>query len=502
MFIPTSITPPLMIATRAVRDKRTDITTLMRALANEEGHFLLDSSTNQPFFFRRRTGQVMAIAEENSDFIRYLGGLNVPIEKVLVDRIWTYAAAHGNPVDIHRISWANTDSMTIYVHSQGSAVYRIKASGIDTIINGDDGVYFLAEPGSSPFSLVNVLPTNCDLLHQLVLQPFSFATDSMSADQGEFLVITWFISLLLSGMLPVSPVLALIGPANSGKTVLLRLFSELLFGSQMPVQRAPADKNTLDGILGRRSLLCLDNLTVWSDWLDQRLESISRREIVNVKRGQKYCELHLDCSLAITTRQLPDASLQSINRILPVFLNRPEHMLTERAMVTGVRQNRDVIMTQILERLQRLLISMGSSSPGYEGPYAAADFADMAVRVARAFGFDQQAADALERLASLHDTVLPSDQHSELIRLWIGIGDNEGRKVKATELHRELDELAKDNQISFGMPERSFAHWLSSSLNRLRQLFSIEQVTARSRQMFYVIRQKPNVSGLVTGGDI
>ena len=502
MFIPNEIIPPLMFAVKGIRDKRYDITILMRALIKEEGRLLLDSSTNEPYFLRNSTGQVMAISELNSDFIRFLGSINVPTEKAVLDRMRVYAAAHGTPVKIHRISWVNTDSITIYVHSQGAAVFRIKDSGIDTIRNGDDGVYFLTEPGSSPFSLVDALPTNGDLLHELVIKPFAFAADAMSADQGGFLVMTWFISLLLSGMLPVSPVLALIGPANSGKTTLLRLFSELLFGSQMPVQRAPADKKTLDGILGRRSLMCLDDLKEWSGWLDERLESIARREIIHIKRGQQYRELRLDCSLAITTRQLPDDSLQSINRILPAVLSRPEKMVPERAMIDAVRKNRDIIMTQIIERLQRLLISIGSSAPGYEGSYAAADFADVAVRIAKTFGFDQQAADALERLSSLYDTVLPAEQNSELIRLWVGIDGNDGRQVKSTELHKELEEIAKDKKISFVMSQRSFAHWLSSSLNRLRQLFSIEQVAARSRQMFYVIAQKPDVSATMTSGDV
>ena len=464
MFIPNEIIPPLMFATKGIRDKRHDITTFMRALTKQEGQILLDSSTNEPYFFRNTTGQVMAVSGQSPDFTRFLGSLNVPTDKIILDRMCTYAAANGTPADIHRISWVNTDSMTIYVHSQGSDVFRIKATGIDTLSNGDDGVYFLTEPGSSPFSLVDVLPTNDDLLHKLVIKPFLFATEAMSADQSSFLVMTWFISILLSGMLPVTPALVLVGPANSGKTTMLRLFSKLLFGSQMPALPTPGDNKAMDSILGRHSLMYIDNLSEWSPWLDERLESIARREVIQVKRGQQFTELRLDCSLAITSRQFPDGGLQSINRLLPIVLTRPDRLLPERALTEAVSKNRDIIMTQILVRLQRLLISMGSSASGYEGSYSAADFADVAFRMARAFGFEQQAAEALERLSALHDTVLPTDQNTELIKLWLGIEGNEGRQVKATELHKEIEELAKDKKISFVMSQRSFAHWLSSSL--------------------------------------
>jgi GTPase SAR1 family protein len=288
----------------------------------------------------------------------------------------------------------------------------------------------------------------------------------------------------------VSPVLLLVGPASSGKTTFMRSISELLFGRDLSVVRMPGDDKMFDAVIGKRSFICLDGVTEWSDWLDERLEGIARKESIFVRRGQDYVEKRLDCSMAITTRHFPDEGLQCVNRLLPIMLKRPERNVPERTIIDGIRCNRDVIMTQLLVRLQRLLIDLGLPlSPGYSGSYMSADFADIAFRVARSIGFNAQVTEAFERLSSLHEAVLSGGQQVvELLNLWVAMPGNEGREVKAAVLHKELAVIAEERGKTIMLGERPFAHWLSKSIKRLRQMFSIEKIKARSNQRFYSFR--------------
>lgn len=304
--------------------------------------------------------------------------------------------------------------------------------------------------------------------------------------------MAWCSALFLPEMLPVMPLLVLVGTPSSGKTCFMRMLSELLFGNQLSVIRTPGDPKMFDALLGRHKLICMDNVTELPSWLDGRMESIVRRETVHVKRGSQVVEQRLDCAMALTTRQFPDAGLNSITRLLPVVLEKPERPVPERVLVDAVRQNRDVIMTQLMLHLQKLLVDIDSGASGYTGPYAAADFADVAYRLARTIGFEQAMADALDRLAALHDAALPCEQQVVmLLDLWLSNPANAERQVKATELQKEIAVVAKEKGIAFSMTGRAFAHWLKSRLNEIRQFFEVDAWEARSRQFFYRFSKRP-----------
>jgi hypothetical protein len=152
----------------------------------------------------------------------------------------------------------------------------------------------------------------------------------------------------------------------------------------------------------------------------------------------------------------------------------------------AVRGNRNAIMTQLMQRLQRLLADFNSGAPGYVGSYASADFADVTYRLARTIGFEVEMADAFNRLSSLHDAVLPAEQQVVmLLDIWLSNPANVERQVKATELQKELAAVARDKGMNFQMTGRSFAHWFKSRLNDIRQFFDVEAWEARSRQFFY-----------------
>ena len=483
-LIPTVIATHPLIAARGIQDKRRDISSMLLALQTM-GRFLITCS-GDAYFFDEATRQVVSITEGDREFMRIMGTHRVCPDKSFIERARRNALTYGTLTEIYSISHVNTASSSIYVHSQGAKVYKVTASDIITINNGDDGVYFMAETGSTPFSLVDPLPTADDLFYDLLVKPLRFATGTLDEEQARFLLIAWFCSLFLPGLLPVSPMLVLVGPASSGKTTFLRNISELLFGKQLSVVRMPGDDKMFDAVIGKRSLVGLDGVTEWSGWLDKRLESIARKESIFIRKGQGYVEQRLDCSMAITTRQFPDEGLQCINRLLPIVLKRPERVLTELSLANEVKRNRNVIMTQLLIRLQRLLINLGTPSCGYSGSFMSADFADVAYRMARSIGFDSQVSDAFDRLSSLYDAVFTAEQQTmQLLDLWIGKTGNEGRQVKAAELHKELSEIAEQQGKTISMGKRPFAHWLARSIAILRQTFSIEQLKKRSRQQFY-----------------
>jgi hypothetical protein len=196
--------------------------------------------------------------------------------------------------------------------------------------------------------------------------------------------------------------------------------------------------------------------------------------------------------MAITARQLPDSGLQCITRMLPIVFERPGKTLPERVLLEGVRQNRDAIMTTIIQKLQGVLAGINSPGPYGGGSYAMGDFADVAMRITAAIGgFGPQAADAFEKLSRLHDNVLPPEQQVvRLLDIWLKDHANVWRKVKATELQREMTDIARQHGILFAMSERSFAHWLKARIANIRRFFDVDAREERSRQFFYWFRAR------------
>lgn len=486
--------PPFILA-RGMKDNRKDVTRMLESLQTI-GRFLVDSS-EELYYFDATTRMVAGIAEGDREFMKLMGRHDFCPDKAFIAQARRHAQAYGESTRIHRMAYVNTVTSTIYVFSQGTAVFKITAAGITTIQNGDDGVYFVREPGSAPFELVD-LPAGCeDLLLKHVIKPFSFSGSAMSVDQARFAVIAWFCSLFLPDLLPMMPLLVLVGPPSSGKTSMMNMMSELLFCNQQSVIRTPGDPKTFDSVLGQHRVICMDNVAEWAPWLDGHMESIARRETIHVKRGGQVVEQRLDCAMALTARQFPDAGLSCITRLLPIVLEKPERSVPERVLMEAVRGNRNAIMTQLMHRLQHLLADIDSGAPGYVGSYASADFADLTYRLARTIGFEEEMADAFERLSSLHDAVLPAEQQVViLLDIWLSNPANVERKVKATELQKEIAVVAKEKGIRFQMTERSFAHWFKSRINEIRQFFNVEAWEARSRQFFYRLSRKE-----VAGGD-
>jgi len=489
----TGQTVPPFILARSLKNKRADIQRMLNSLQTV-GRFLV-TPAGDTFYSDNKSQIVVAIEEGDRDFMVLMGGHGFCADKVFLESAQRHALAFGTEVNVCRTAFVNEGTCTAYVHSQGTDVFKISATGIATIKNGDDDVYFVREPGSTPFRLAD-LPAGCgDLFLKYLLKPFYQSASSMSIDQARFMMLAWCCSIFLPGMLPIMPLMVLVGPPSSGKTCFMRMLSELIFGSQLSVIRTPGDQKSFDAVLGRHSLVCMDNVTEWS-WLDGRMESIARHETVPVRRGNHVVEQRLDCVMAMTARRFPDAGLKSITRLLPVLLERPENPVPERILVGDVRRHRDFIMTQLLQHLQKLLADINSGAPGYIGSYATADFADIAYRLARTIGFEQATAEALDRLAAVHDAVLPAEQQVvNLVDIWLNNPANTNRPVRATELQREISAIAKDRGVAFTMNERSFAHWLKACLNTIRQFFDVDAFAGRSRQFFYRFSRRE-----VTGG--
>lgn len=475
--------PPFILA-RGMKDRRKDIKQMLDSLQSV-GQYLVTPS-GKPFYIDEKTRQVVAIEEGHQGFMKLMGSRHEYCpDKTFIERAHRHALTYGITTNIYRMAHVDTTSMSIYMYSQGTDVFKITAAAISTIQNGDDGVYFLKEPGSVPFSIIDPVPEE-DLFGKYIANALSLANTSMEVDQVRFLVISWFCSLFIPEMLPIMPQLVLVGSSSTGKTTFMRLINELLFGNQLAVLRTPADQKAFDSIVYRHRLLCMDNVNEWSPWLDGSLENVARRDSIHIWKGSQLLEQRLDCAIILSARQFPDEALQCINRLLPVVLKKPELPVPERVLIEAVRSNRNVIMTQLMRHLQNLLIDIGLGRSGYMGSYASADFADVAYRLARTIRFEDQAADMLDRLSALHSAALPAEEQVvKLVEIWLSNPANVERKIKATELQKEISVIAKEQGITFSMTGRSFAFWLKASINIIRQFFDVDAWEARSREYFY-----------------
>lgn len=465
---------------------------MVDALIDSGGHFILSATGADLFYLDRESGLLMPV--DGSDQIRrLLKRHGVVSSKKIIGVLCDFARPVAEIADVHRLGWYDQATNTVYVYSQGQEVFKVTATGIETVANGCDGIYFLHEPDAISFRQTDANAAKGafkDLMQEVVTP----APGLFPPDHALYLLVLWFCCIFLSPLVTTMPALLLIGEAGSGKTRLMRLFSQLLSGNELAIARFQKEWGPRDKAISTQGFVAIDNITEWDEWLDKRLESITNRESITVKAGKNSCRtVPVDCRLALSARQLIGNSLPAFNLMLPIELTINRNRVLGSRLRQKVSTDRDVLMTSVLHLLQSIVVALDDSyGPDYAGPCLLGDFANIAIRLAR---FNNPVkgngiAACFERIATAATKATKTADDNLLLALKSWVAEHSGESVTPPDLLAELEKIASNSGYRLEVSGR-FGHYLNKMASRFGHLFQIDKRKSRGRYQEYTFWMRP-----------
>lgn len=327
--------------------------------------------------------------------------------------------------------WANRGG-SIYLSNGPGHVVRVRAGNVELVDNGVDGVLFPYGATLPPWRLVPPLDPfeSCALFRDM----------AASAPHGRILLLLWACALPSDQR--TKPPLVLSGPIGSGKTrVLVGVFE--LFGIPPRVGSVTkAGESDFWAALDGGGIAGFDNADTRVDWLPDALAAASTGGTLEKRRlytDADRVSLKSRAWCAVTSSSptfAADAGLA--DRLLVVRLNRRNGETAEGQLSDEIGQHRDAGLSWIVNNLAKALADSVSITKGLNARHP--DFANLAVRIGRAIGREEEAVFAL-RAAEADKGIfnLENDQVGAGIMDLLKGGPVEGTAAQLNELLTQMD---------------------------------------------------------------
>ncbi len=482
--------------TRREFEVNAQVAAMIRADLHDRGRFYHDG--RRAYFFSEVEKKLVEIQPDETEFNLMLAryGINRAelIHRYLTEALQVEAFEHGRRTEVCRLAYYNHETFTVYLFNQKDQVYRISPEAIDLVDNGTDGVMFLNETNAQAFEASGRIESS-SLLEGTIVSKINFAEDLLTTHERSLLFTFWFYSLFFESIMPTKPILALIGPKGSGKSITARKVGMLLFGKNFNTTSLTDDPKDFDAAVTNSAFVAIDNADSKCTWLNDRLAtiatggSIKKRELYTTNR---LVEIPVRCFLVIASRTPHFRRDDVTDRLLIMKVDRFTNFKPEKILLAEVIQNRDQIMAEVIHQLQEVVRTLRDGRDAdYSGVFRMGDFADFAVKVARHAGEEEQVKAIFSKLIREQSSfTLENDPVFDL--LWAWAANNRGREITNADLCRELADLAEKTGIPFRYKgkARAFAQRMSNLRANLSEFFIITERPAGARKKLFTFMPK------------
>jgi hypothetical protein len=405
------------------------------------------------------------------------------------------AQKSGEPRQVHTFSYYDSSKYTLWLFDLQSAVYRISPDGVTRVDNGTAGVMFRRTRDWTPFE-IDLSALSKDLLEhragdRVARDLFEGLHPDISylrADEQAWLLLCWIASLCFRELMPTRPILALIGPAGSAKSSLLRRVGRLLFGDSFQLMQLSPDAKDFDAAATNLPLVGLDNADNPVAWLADRLAVIATGG--SIKRRKLYTtnsliEYPVTAYLGITSRTPHFRREDVADRLLVFHFHRFKQFEAEADLLDELHHRRDERLTELVRYLHFIVKALHKQA-GKKFPSKSrmADFAQFVLKIAHADGRGEQMESMLDRLAAEQLSFSTENEPLfDLIDRWLDSRGNSGRDITTSELYTELAfEAAHTPALPFDFKSaRDFGMALTNHWATLEALYHAEQHKGHAR---------------------
>ncbi len=281
---------------------------------HQRGDFYHDE--HSCYFYHRDTGEILSLERQGTALVDTLlreYGINASsnLHRYMLHELRYEASTNGRRVRVERFAWYDKRACTLYVYDNAGYVYRIREDAFEHVENGADGVLFDRIPGADPIVLPDqdepapIDTGGTSLLQHVVLNPINFEHDALSPRDRRDLFAIWFYSLFFESIMPTKPLMAMVGPKGSGKSITLRKVVKLLYGARCNVKMMSKDERDFDSTVTNAPFVAFDNVDSHCPWLNDRLAamatgcSISKRVLYTTN---EVVDIPVRCFIALTAR--------------------------------------------------------------------------------------------------------------------------------------------------------------------------------------------------------
>lgn len=459
---------------------------------SERGNFY-KSEGPKLYFFSTEDKTLIEINKDTFDLALKINdyGINRAdgIYNYLFEALLAGCYRNGIETRVYKLAYYNKETFTVYLSNFKNQIYRVSPIGIDLVDNGTDGVLFLTEQGAIPFEISEYKDTEC-LLNKIIISTINFENDKLTCSERRLMFTFWFFSLFFESIMPTKPILAILGPKGSGKSMTLRKVGLLLYGEGFNVMPLTPDVKDFDAAITNNYFVAIDNADTKVRWLDDKLATVSTGGTLKVRHyysNNNLLELRVRCFLAITSRKPQFGRDDVADRLLMMKVKRFSKFSNETKFLEEVIKNRGQLINEVLHNLQEITKALKKyNDHKLSGNFRMADFADFATKISRYAGVEKTVRNIFRKLQDEQIAFsLESDPIFELLLEWAE--KHPKQEVTNKVLCRELSALAENHGLNFPYKgkERSFSQAMSQLRPQLKIFFKISKRKAGARKEYF-----------------
>ena len=299
---------------------------------------------------------------KNEDFTNYICetyelSKTESYSKFIYEKIRVYAYNHSEYTTVHRHSYYNPETRTIYIDNFNGTMYMITSKDIlGPIDNGIDGVLFL-KSDAIPFEYIERTKDEIDF-NEALFGDIKFNEDDYGISQEQYkkLLICWILCIFFGSK--TRCLLYLVGQAGSGKTILAQKILTILFGHDKDKKILPEKEEDFNAAITNNKIIVWDNVDSNRDWLNEKSAicatggSLTMRKLYETNVEHRVTP---DVFMLFTSRQPPSRQDDVADRTIEIPIEKfKKHHAVEEIM-RPVIENRNLLISIIMQTLKSAL---------------------------------------------------------------------------------------------------------------------------------------------------
>jgi hypothetical protein len=471
-------------------------------IRNSQGSLILSLPEKRCYLQSGLTNQLYEISSKDENFTSYLwyryGILETEqVTKHTVSALKSYCRVLGRIREVRRFTFFDQKTEVLYVSNYDGSCWKVDGTGFEKVPNGSGNGIFIDDDGGVPVQ-DPVIGYHGKLLPTLVdgVQFVESTQGGMTRAQQRLALAVWIFAIAFPDLMPAKPMLLCEGEKGSGKSVLVQLVQRAVHGKQKTHQISKNDEKDF-GVQILRSPICLlDNMDAFVDWLQDTLaafttgEGWTRRKLYT---DDQEVEVKPQSFIAITSRNPMSFKRDDVaDRCVILRLERREHNQALSLLFKKVYDERPALFGEwlwFLNEIVKLIHTGKLTEYAKNSPHRMADFAALAHVIGDVLGVsNDEVSEMLDAMQAERDVlVTEGDPLVDLLDRWLENQGNIGRQVIATDLHRDLSEIAKRYSRSFYKSPATLAQKLRAQT--LQKQFDVRIVGQRGNAKVYEFRR-------------